>query len=100
MQCLIFFAFQSLNSKDGKQKKQSNLKKVKEKIIPGNKVSKSKSAEKKLVHMISDPELEPGKELIMCAKLTIKTPKSYKKDMDKYISLTRYGDVSISKAVS
>ena len=63
---------------------------MKEKITKGNKVSKSKSSEKKLVHMPSDPELEPGKELIMCAKLTIKTPKSYQKDVDKYIRITRY----------
>ena len=98
--CLIRYAYhivlQSLNGKDGKPKKQSNLKKVKEKITKGNKVSKSKSSEKKLVHMPSDPELEPGKELIMCAKLTIKTPKSYQKDVDKYIRITRYVRAIIS----
>ena len=59
-------------------------------------MSKSKSSEKKLVHMPSDPELEPGKELIMCAKLTIKTPKSYQKDVDKYIRITRYVRAIIS----
>ena len=46
--------------------------------------------------MPSDPELEPGKELIMCAKLTIKTPKSYQKDVDKYIRITRYVRAIIS----
>ncbi|XP_067932703.1 OTU domain-containing protein 7B-like isoform X2 [Watersipora subatra] len=51
--------------------------------------SKSSSKVKEAKNVPSDLELEPGNELVMCAKLSIRTPKAYAKDMDKYLAITR-----------
>jgi len=54
------------------------------------KTSNHKSKDAKNSAHQEELELEPGNDLIMCAKLTINTPKSYSHDIEKYLKLTKY----------
>lgn len=45
---------------------------------------------KNVKNVSSNLELEPGNELVMCAKLSIVTLKSYPKDMEKYLEITKW----------
>lgn len=81
-------SLQSLNSKDGEKTKSSKKNKALQTIL---KRSNSKAATSKVKderNLSSHLELEPGNELIMCAKLNIVTLKSYPKDMEKYLEIT------------